>query len=150
MRIIVQRVREAQVTSEGKLLAKQAAGFLLLLGIADGDSDQDITWLVNKIAKIRLFADDEGKMNLSLLDTGGDVTVVSQFTLQASYRKGNRPSFLAAAHPSIAEPLYEKFCAQLSETLDRPVSQGRFGADMQINLINDGPVTLLLDSRNPE
>jgi len=150
MRVVLQRVSEAQVISEGQVLASQGPGFLILLGITTEDGSTDIDWLVRKICGMRIFPDSEGKMNNALTDIQGEVTVVSQFTLYASCKKGNRPSFLTAAKPEIAEALYESFCNQLSESLGSPVGRGKFGADMKVNLINDGPVTIQLDSHRPE
>ena len=125
-------------------------GVMLLLGITPEDTQQDADWLVGKISKLRIFDDANGVMNLCLQDTGGDALVVSQFTLMASYKKGNRPSYIHAAPPAVAIPLYEYFVAQLQQTLGRPVPTGQFGADMQVNLTNDGPVTIVMDSKNPE
>lgn len=150
MRAILQRVKEAKVTSEGQVLSRQGPGFLILLGVIAEDTRADCDWLVRKISAMRVFEDGEGRMNLSLQDTGGQVIVVSQFTLFASTKKGNRPSFLKAARPEIAEPRYQEFCQALSKALGQPVGQGRFGAMMEISLINDGPVTIVLDSKNPE
>lgn len=150
MRVVLQRVSEAQVISEGQVLASQGPGFLILLGITTEDGSTDIDWLVRKICGMRIFPDSEGKMNNALTDIQGEVTVVSQFTLYASCKKGNRPSFLTAAKPEIAEALYESFCNQLSESLGSPVGRGKFGADMKVSLINDGPVTIQLDSHRPE
>ena len=150
MRVVLQRVSEAQVISEGQVLASQGPGFLILLGITTEDGSTDIDWLVRKICGMRIVPDSEGKMNNALTDIQGEVTVVSQFTLYASCKKGNRPSFLTAAKPEIAETLYESFCNQLSESLGSPVGRGKFGADMKVSLINDGPVTIQLDSHRPE
>jgi D-tyrosyl-tRNA(Tyr) deacylase len=150
MRALLQRVSNASVTIDRTIVSEIGEGFLVLLGIGAGDDESDIAWLCGKIARMRIFRDEEGKMNRSLLDTGGAALVVSQFTLHASTKKGNRPSFLAAAPPDLAEPLYETFCASLSTEIGKPVARGIFGADMQISLINDGPVTLWLDSRARE
>jgi len=150
MRTVIQRVLESSVTIEGKIIAKIGPGLLILLGIEEGDATDDITWLCAKIAKMRIFPDAEGKMNLSVVDIKGDIIVVSQFTLHASTKKGNRPSFLRAANPSISEPLYENFCRTLETELAKPIGRGIFGADMKISLINDGPVTILVDSRAKE
>ena len=150
MRVLLQRVSEASVSIDGKKISKIGPGFLILLGITAGDDGADISWLCGKIARMRIFPDEEGKMNLSLLDTGGAALVVSQFTLHASTKKGNRPAFLAAAPPELAEPLYETFCTTLSAEIGKPVARGIFGADMKVSLINDGPVTLWLDSRAKE
>lgn len=146
MRSLIQRVTSASVSVGGRLHSAIGPGLLILLGIAETDTPEDIAWLVPKLAKLRLFADPAGAMNLSLLDTGGEALVVSQFTLFASTKKGNRPSFLAAARPELAIPLYEAFRDALAHTLNRSVPTGIFGANMQITLTNDGPVTLLIDS----
>lgn len=150
MRAIIQRTIEASVTVNNEIISRIGGGLLILLGVEDGDSEEDVSWLAPKIARIRIFADDEGKMNRSVIESGGDVIVVSQFTLHASTKKGNRPSFLRAAAPSISEPLYETFCASLETELGKSVGRGIFGADMKVALINDGPVTILIDSRNRE
>lgn len=150
MRALLQRVSNASVTIDGTVVSGIGEGFLILLGIGAGDDEADIGWLCGKIARMRILPDEEGKMNRSLLDTGGAALVVSQFTLHASTKKGNRPSFLAAAPPDLAEPLYETFCTQLSAEMGKPVARGIFGADMQVSLINDGPVTIWLDSRAKE
>jgi len=150
MRALLQRVSNASVTIDGTVVSGIGPGFLILLGIGIGDDQTDIAWLCGKIARMRVFPDEEGKMNRPLPDTGGSALVVSQFTLHASTKKGNRPSFLAAAPPDLAEPLYETFCKALSAELGKPVARGIFGADMQIALINDGPVTIWLDSRAKE
>lgn len=148
MRVLLQRVSEASVTIGGEKVSEIGPGFLILLGIGTGDDETDIAWLCGKIARMRVFPDEDGKMNRSLLDTGGAALVVSQFTLHASTKKGNRPSFLASAPPDVSEPLYETFCKALSTELAKPVAHGSFGADMQVSLTNDGPVTIWLDSRN--
>ena len=150
MRAILQRVSQAAVTSEGETLAKQGRGFLILLGVTTEDTTEDLDWLVRKIAHLRVFEDDGGKMNLSIIDVQGEITVVSQFTLFASTKKGNRPSFLEAARPEISQPLYEQFCDALSAAVNRTVGKGRFGAMMEVSLTNDGPVTLTLDSKSPQ
>lgn len=150
VRALLQRVSEAEVTSDGEQLAVQGPGLVVLLGVADDDSASDLHWLVRKIAAMRIFEDPEGKMNLSVKDIAGAVTVVSQFTLCASTKKGNRPSFLGAAPPATAEPLYQEFCLQLESELGQAVGRGRFGADMKVRLTNDGPVTIWLDSQQPE
>ena len=150
MRAILQRVSSASVTIEGQIVSSIDTGLLVLLGIEDGDGDEDIAWLAPKIAKMRIFPDDAGLMNLSLTDCGGDAIVVSQFTLHASTKKGNRPSFIRAARPEISEPLYERFCAALGTELGKPVGKGRFAADMKVALVNDGPVTIVIDTRNRE
>ena len=150
MRTVIQRVTSASVSIGGEVVGEIGKGVMLLLGITPEDTQQDADWLVEKISKLRIFDDANGVMNLSLLDTGGDALVVSQFTLMASYKKGNRPSYIHAAPPAVAIPLYEYFVAQLQQVLGRTVPTGRFGADMQVNLTNDGPVTIVMDSKTPE
>lgn len=146
MRALIQRVTTASVRIEGNVHGEIGHGFLVLLGVAEMDTPEDIAWLAPKLARLRLFADGQGAMNLSLLETGGSILLVSQFTLFASTRKGNRPSFLRAARPEQAIPLYEAFRDALAAELGKPVPTGVFGADMQISLTNDGPVTILIDS----
>ena len=148
MRAVIQRVSEASVTIEGVKRAEIGSGLLILLGIEDADSDEDITWISKKIANMRIFNDYDGVMNESLLDRNADAIVVSQFTLHASTKKGNRPSYIKAAKPDVAIPLYEKFVRQLENDLGKKVGTGEFGADMKVALINDGPVTILIDSKN--
>ena len=150
MRIIIQRVRNASVTIDEQLHSSIGQGMMILVGIEDADNEEDISFLVKKVAAMRIFDDENGVMNLSVMDIGGEVLVVSQFTLHASTKKGNRPSYLKAAQPDISVPLYEKFCAELSATLGKPVKTGVFGADMQCALINDGPVTIFMDSKKKE
>lgn len=150
MRIIIQRVRNASVTIEGQLHSAIGQGMMILVGIEDADGDDDIAFLVKKVAAMRIFDDENGVMNLSVMDVKGEVLVVSQFTLHASTKKGNRPSYIRAAKPDISIPLYEKFCTELSASLGKPVKTGVFGADMQCALINDGPVTIFMDSKNKE
>jgi D-tyrosyl-tRNA(Tyr) deacylase len=150
MRTVIQRVTSASVSIEGEVVGQIGKGVMLLLGITPEDTQHDADWLVGKISRLRIFDDTNGVMNLSLQDIGGEALVVSQFTLMASYRKGNRPSYIRAASPDIAIPLYEYFVAQLQQALGRPVPTGRFGADMQVSLTNDGPVTIVMDSKNPE
>ncbi|MDT0677066.1 D-aminoacyl-tRNA deacylase [Autumnicola musiva] len=150
MRVVLQRVSEASVTINHRVNAVIEEGLLILLGIEDKDGDEDIEWLCNKIVKMRIFNDDEDVMNLSLLDIDGDAIVVSQFTLHAGTKKGNRPSYIRAARPEVAIPLYEKFIEVLEEKLDKMVGTGEFGADMKVSLVNDGPVTILMDSKNKE
>ncbi len=151
MRVLLQRVGEARVTVEGgRVTGAIGAGFLILLGIGQEDDTTDIDWLVGKILALRVFEDEEGKMNLSILETGGEALVVSQFTLHARVKKGTRPSFERAARPELAIPLYERFVAELAAGLGKPVPTGEFGAMMQVALVNDGPVTIWLDSRNRE
>lgn len=150
MRIIIQRVRNASVTIEGVEHSAINQGMMILVGIEEADGDEDIAFLTKKVANMRIFDDTDGVMNLSVMDIGGEVLVVSQFTLHASTKKGNRPSYIRAAKPDISIPLYEMFCAELSATLGKPVKTGVFGADMQCALINDGPVTIFMDSKNKE
>lgn len=150
MRVVIQRVSHASVTIGGKIKSEIDKGFLVLLGIGTTDGQQDIDWLVRKTVNMRVFDDEQGVMNRSILDCGGDIIVVSQFTLMASCKKGNRPSWIHAAPHEISIPLYEKFCTDLSEALGKPVGTGEFGADMKVELLNDGPVTICLDSKNVE
>lgn len=150
MRIVLQRVSRAAVTIEGTKNAEIGTGVLILLGIENEDTQEDIGWLCGKIAKMRIFNDSNDVMNRSLLETGGDAIVVSQFTLHASTRKGNRPSYIKAARPEIAIPLYEEFVARLEQELGKKVGTGEFGADMKVSLLNDGPVTIVVDSKNRE
>jgi D-aminoacyl-tRNA deacylase len=150
MRVVVQRVSKASVTVAGEVCGQIGAGLLLLVGVEEVDGQQDIDWLVRKISQLRIFNDAAGVMNLSLLECGGEVLAVSQFTLFASTRKGNRPSYSRAARGDISRPLFEQFVDSLSQVLGRAVPTGVFGADMQVELVNDGPVTILLDSRDPE
>ena len=145
---VVQRVSEASVTIAGTVRGSIAQGMLVLLGIEEADGDEDITWLSRKIVNLRIFNDEAGVMNRSGLDVAGDLLVVSQFTLHASTKKGNRPSYLKAAKPDIAVPLYEKFVATCQDLLGKPVATGEFGAAMQVALINDGPVTILIDTKD--
>lgn len=145
---VIQRVAEASVRIEGVIKGEIKAGLLLLLGIEDADQEEDITWLSRKIANLRVFADEEGVMNRSLHDTKGDVLLISQFTLHASTKKGNRPSYIKAAKPTVAVPLYEAMIRQLSTDLGKPVQTGEFGANMQVSLINDGPVTIIIDTKD--
>lgn len=147
MRAVVQRVGRAAVEVGGEEISRIGPGLLILLGVADGDTQEDVLWLAGKIARMRIFADREQAMNRSVVEAGGEALVVSQFTLQASTKKGNRPSFIAVARPETAIPLYEAFVEQLSLETGRPVQTGRFGADMQVSLVNDGPVTIVIDSR---
>ena len=150
MRILIQRVKKASVTVEGELISLINKGLLVFVGICDEDSDEDIEWLTKKIANIRLFDDENGVMNLSVTDISGEVLAVSQFTLMASTKKGNRPSYIKAAKPDISVPLYEQFCSELEIALNRPIKRGIFGADMKVELLNDGPVTIFIDSKNRE
>lgn len=145
---VIQRVKNASVTIEGKLHSEIGVGLLVLLGIGQEDTQEDIGWLAKKIVQMRIFSDSEQKMNLSVQDVGGGILLVSQFTLFASTKKGNRPSFIEAARPERAIPLYEKSIAIFSQELGKPIQTGEFGADMQVNLLNDGPVTIIIDSKN--
>lgn len=150
MRIVIQRVKHASVTIEGNVKSAIQQGFLILLGIGDDDSTEDIDWLVRKVIGLRIFDDENGVMNRNIMETGGDALVVSQFTLMASYKKGNRPSYIHAAKHEIAIPLYNHFCEELSKAMGKPVGTGEFGADMKVELLNDGPVTICMDTRNKE
>lgn len=150
MRTVVQRVKKASVTIGGATKSKIDQGLLILLGIEPEDGKEDIDWLVRKITNLRIFNDANGVMNLSLKETNADAIVVSQFTLHASIKKGNRPSYIKAAKPDVAVPLYEKFIVQLENELGKKVGMGEFGADMQVSLVNDGPVTILMDSKRRE
>lgn len=150
MRTVIQRVSEASVTINGQLKSSIGAGFMILLGIETEDTQEDATWLAGKIAALRVFSDDAGLMNKDINGADGDILVVSQFTLHASYKKGNRPSFIKAARPEAAIPLYEYFIAQLETLTGKPISTGSFGADMKVALVNDGPVTIIMDSKNKE
>ncbi|MCW8980408.1 MAG: D-aminoacyl-tRNA deacylase [Altibacter sp.] len=150
MRAILQRVKEASVTVDGEIVSKIGTGFLVLLGIEAEDNQEDIEWLSGKIARMRIFSDATDAMNLSLEDVGGEILVVSQFTLHAGTKKGNRPSFIKAARPEIAIPLYETFVNELSTLISTPIQTGVFGAMMDVALVNDGPVTLFIDSKNKE
>ena len=150
MRVVIQRVSEACVTVDGKVTGSIGHGMMILLGIEECDAEEDIDWLCRKIAGLRIFADAGGVMNLPITETGGEVLVVSQFTLHASTKKGNRPSYIRAARPEKAIPLYELFCRLLGSLLGKTVRTGIFGAMMQVSLVNDGPVTILIDSRSRE
>ena len=150
MRTVIQRVSHASVTIEGKMKSSIQHGYLILLGICDEDTQEDVDWLVKKITNLRVFGDDNDVMNLSILDVQGEALVVSQFTLFASYKKGNRPSWFRAGSHEHSIPLYEAFCKQLSEALGKPVGTGEFGADMKVELLNDGPVTICMDTKNKE
>ena len=150
MRAVIQRVSHASVSIEGREPAAIGQGLLVLLGCANDDNDEDITWLVKKITGLRIFDDDAGVMNRSVMDVGGEILVVSQFTLWASYKKGNRPSYLRAAGHERAIPLYQTFCTTLSQLLGKDVETGEFGADMKVELLNDGPVTICMDTKNKE
>ena len=150
MRAVIQRVSSASVTIDGEVRSSIGAGLLVLLGVGHEDGPQDLDWLVKKIASLRIFNDDAGVMNRSVVDIGGEALVVSQFTLMASTKKGNRPSYLGAAGHEKAIPMYEAFCEALSEAIGRPVGRGEFGADMKVALLNDGPVTICIDTRDRE
>jgi len=150
MRIVVQRVKHASVTIDGNIKSAIQNGLLILLGIGENDDESDIKWLVNKVASLRIFDDEQGVMNKSVMDIGGEALVVSQFTLMASYKKGNRPSYIHAAKHEISIPLYKRFCEELSRARGKPVDEGEFGADMKVELLNDGPVTICMDTKNKE
>ncbi|MDC6390759.1 D-aminoacyl-tRNA deacylase [Maribacter sp. PR1] len=150
MRTIIQRVSRASVTVDREVISSMDNGLLLLLGIENGDAQEDMDWLIRKIVNLRIFNDEEGVMNKSLMDVGGDIIVVSQFTLHASTKKGNRPSYLKAAKPDVAIPIYENFLKKLENELGKKVGTGIFGADMKVELVNDGPVTILIDTKNKE
>jgi D-tyrosyl-tRNA(Tyr) deacylase len=150
MRAVIQRVSSAGVTINGDMKAAIRIGFMILLGIELDDTKEDAEWLCGKIAQLRVFADEAGLMNKALGDVNGEVLVVSQFTLHASYKKGNRPSFIKAARPEQAIPLYEYFVSALSQVIQKPVATGTFGADMKVALVNDGPVTIIMDTKNKE
>ena len=150
MRAVIQRVSSASVTIDGQVKSSIGKGLLVLLGVGYEDGQEDIDWLVKKISGLRIFDDEAGVMNRSVVDVGGEALVVSQFTLMASTKKGNRPSYIHAAGHEIAVPLYESFCTALSEALGKPVGTGEFGADMKVALVNDGPVTICIDTKNKE
>lgn len=150
MKVVIQRVSKSSVTIEGKKVASIEKGLLILLGIVDKDTRDDINWLSNKITNLRIFDDENGVMNKSIIDVQGDAIVVSQFTLHSSTKKGNRPSYIKAAKPDVAIPLYEAFVKQLQLDLGKSVQTGEFGADMKVELINDGPVTIIIDTKNKD
>lgn len=150
MKAVIQRVSHASVTIEGRVKSRIEQGYLILFGIGNEDSQEDIDWLVHKIVNLRIFDDEQGVMNRNILDVSGNIIVVSQFTLMASYKKGNRPSWIRAAGHEVAVPLYESFVSALSTALGRPVGTGEFGADMKVELLNDGPVTICMDTKNKE
>jgi D-aminoacyl-tRNA deacylase len=150
LKVVIQRVSSASVEIHSKIVAQIQSGLLVLVGIEDQDNEEDINWLTSKIVNLRIFGDENGVMNLSLKDINGDMIIVSQFTLHALTKKGNRPSYIKASKPEIAIPLYEKFVQQMEVVLEKKVQTGQFGADMKVELINDGPVTLVIDSRNKE
>jgi len=148
MLAVIQRVSSASVTIDQHVKSSIEKGLLILIGIKDADTQEDIDWLAQKIVNLRIFNDEQGVMNVSVKDNGGDIVVVSQFTLHASTKKGNRPSYLKASKPDIAIPLYEKFVKAMTENLGKPVQTGEFGADMKVALVNDGPVTIIIDTKN--
>ena len=150
MRVVLQRVSYASVTVSGALTGKIGQGLLILLGVEDADTSEDISWLSRKVVNLRIFNDENGVMNRSVLEVGGDLLIVSQFTLHASTKKGNRPSYIKASRPEIAIPMYEAFIKQLELDLGKPVKAGIFGADMKVELLNDGPVTIFIDSKNKD
>jgi len=150
MRAVIQRVTEASVAIDGKIKSSIGSGLLILLGIEDADTKEDIEWLSAKLVNLRIFNDENGVMNVSVKDAGGEIIVVSQFTLHASTKKGNRPSYIKAAKPDVAVPLYEAFVKQVESDLGKPVQTGEFGADMKVRLLNDGPVTIVIDTKNKE
>jgi D-tyrosyl-tRNA(Tyr) deacylase len=150
MRAVIQRVSKASVTTDKRVLSEIGSGLLVLLGIENADTQEDIEWLCNKIVQLRIFNDSCGVMNLSVQETGGDIIVVSQFTLHAKTRKGNRPSYIMAARPEIAIPLYNSLVSRLSELMEKKIGTGEFGAMMMVEIINDGPVTIIIDTKNKE
>lgn len=150
MRIVIQRVKHASVTIEGEVKSAIKQGYLILLGVGEDDTKEDAEWLVRKVIGLRVFDDENGIMNRSIMDVDGEILVISQFTLFASYKKGNRPSWLRAARHEISVPLYEHFCKLLSESLGKTIGTGEFGADMKVELLNDGPVTICMDTKNKE
>ena len=148
MRIVIQRVKHASVTIDRNIKSAIQKGLLILLGIGEDDDENDVKWLVNKVIGLRIFDDEQGVMNKSVMDIGGEALVVSQFTLMASYKKGNRPSYIHAAKHEISIPLYKRFCEELSRAMGKPVGEGEFGADMKVELLNDGPVTIIIDTKD--
>lgn len=150
MRVVIQRVREASVEIDGRIKAEIGQGLLVLLGIEDEDNQEDIDWLVGKILRLRIFNDENSVMNLSVKDIEGEIIIISQFTLHASVKKGNRPTYIRASKPDIAIPLYEDFVSKMEESFGREIKTGEFGADMKIGLVNDGPVTIIIDTKNKE
>ncbi|MBQ8713459.1 MAG: D-tyrosyl-tRNA(Tyr) deacylase [Prevotella sp.] len=150
MRIVIQRVQNASVTIGGAVKSSIQRGFLILLGVCEEDTSEDVEWLVGKVKALRVFDDEQGVMNLSIMDVGGEALVVSQFTLYASYKKGNRPSWFRAGSHEHSIPLYEEFCRKLSDAMGKTVGTGEFGADMKVSLVNDGPVTICMDTKNKE
>src|SRR5690554_2322971 len=150
MRAVIQKVSEASVSVEGVVISKIGKGLLVLLGIEDADKEEDIVWLTKKVIQLRLFSDEDGVMNLSLADVDGEIIVVSQFTLHANTKKGNRPSYIRAARPDFSEPMYQKFIDEIEKVLGKKVGTGKFGAMMQVSLVNDGPVTIIIDSKQKD
>ena len=150
MRVVVQRVSEANVKVEGQVVGEIQTGLMVLLGIQNEDSTEDIEWISNKLVQMRIFDDADGVMNLSVKDVDGNILLISQFTLYAATKKGNRPSYIAAAKPEIAIPIYEQMMLQLTKDLGKPIQTGQFGADMKVSLLNNGPVTIIIDSKNKE
>ena len=150
MRVVIQRVSHASVTIDGHCKSAIQKGMMILVGIEETDSREDIDWLCKKIVNLRIFDDENGVMNKSILDINGEILVISQFTLHASIKKGNRPSYIRAAKPEISIPLYEQFCMELSSSLGKEIGTGEFGADMKVELLNDGPVTIIIDTKNKE
>ena len=150
MRIVIQRVSRASVTIEGTVKSAIEKGYLILIGVCEEDTEEDVEWLVRKVIGLRVFDDENGVINRSIMDVDGNILVISQFTLFASYKKGNRPSWLRAARHEISVPLYESFCTKLSAALGKKVGTGEFGADMKVELLNDGPVTICMDTKNKE
>ena len=150
MRIVIQRVTSAQVTIDGEVHGKIGKGLMVLVGVREGDTLDDMRWLAQKTVNLRIFDDEQGVMNRSIIDVGGEVLAVSQFTLNASTKKGNRPSYIHAAGHDLAVPLYEAYCDELAQLLGKPTQRGVFGAEMQVSLVNDGPVTIIIDSRLKE
>lgn len=150
MRVVIQRVSEASVTVDGQVVGAIQEGLMVLLGIHNEDTAEDIQWTANKLVQLRIFDDADGVMNLSIQEIGGSILLISQFTLYAATKKGNRPSYIAAAKPEIAVPIYEQMILQLSKDLGKPIATGQFGADMKVSLLNNGPVTIIIDSKNKE
>jgi D-tyrosyl-tRNA(Tyr) deacylase len=150
MRLVIQRVTEASVKVDGEIVGAIQNGLMVLVGIEDADSQEDIEWLAGKVSNLRIFDDAEGVMNLSVKEVQGDILLISQFTLHASTKKGNRPSYINASKPPIAIPLYEAMIQQLEKEMDKPIQTGRFGADMKVSLLNNGPVTIIMDSKNKD
>ena len=150
MKIVIQRVSRASVMIDGQVKSAIGKGYMILLGVAEGDTSEDVDWLVKKVATLRVFDDEQGVMNIPITAVGGDILVISQFTLLASYKKGNRPSWIHAAKHEVSIPLYNEFCDKLSRETGRQVATGEFGADMKVELVNDGPVTICMDTRNKE